>query len=141
MTIPPSPPGTPPPTAAALTAKFDNFLELKRTKGVHFNARLASSMALRNPALMDKLLGFAGIDSLAGQYETTLTGEECGWDARTLPEWAGRDALRKSQERMSKERERGRGEPLEFVVPASSAGDAAAGAAGNGGKKKTRFDN
>ncbi|CAI0654853.1 unnamed protein product, partial [Colletotrichum noveboracense] len=71
--IPPSPPGSPPP---ALTAKFTQFIELKK-KGVHFNAKLAQSSALRNPSLTDKLMDFVDIDGRGG-YATTLAHDI--WD-------------------------------------------------------------
>jgi len=50
--IPPSPPGTPPPKT---TKQFRHFLEIKKTKGIHFNKKFANSDVLRNPALMHKL--------------------------------------------------------------------------------------
>lgn len=127
MDIPPSPPGSPSSSAAqaALTAKFDKFLELKRKKGTHFNARIADSHALKNPPLMDKLLGFVGVGvsfedgSTEGtqQYATTLPTEL--WDPAAFPEWAYRGQLRKTQEKLQKERGRERGDAVHFV-PASS---------------------
>ncbi|KAJ4405164.1 hypothetical protein N0V82_010370 [Gnomoniopsis sp. IMI 355080] len=127
MDIPPSPPSSPSQSTAqaALTAKFEKFLELKRKKGTHFNARIADSHALKNPPLMDKLLSFVGVGvgfeagSIDGteQYVTTLPTEL--WDPAAFPEWAYRGSLRKSQERLQKERVRDRGEAVQFV-PASS---------------------
>lgn len=127
MDIPPSPPSSPSQSTAqaALTVKFDKFLELKRKKGTHFNARIADSHALKNPPLMDKLLGFVGVGAsfeegtLEGteQYATTLPTEL--WDPAAFPEWAYRGPLRKSQERTQKERGRERGEAVQFV-PATS---------------------
>lgn len=127
MDIPPSPPSSPSQitSQAALTAKFDKFLELKRKKGIHFNARIADSHALKNPPLMDKLLVFVGVGvefddgSIDGveQYATTLPSEL--WDPAAFPEWAYRGPLRKSQERVQKERGREKGETVHFV-PASS---------------------
>lgn len=132
MDVPPSPPGTPPASAAALTEKFDHFLLLKRTQGVHFNARLASSAAMRDPSVMDKMVEFSGMgDQLVDQYVTTLPDEL--WDVRALPDWARKGRLRETQERVGKERERGRGEPLSFV-------GAGAQHANGGVRKKTRFD-
>jgi hypothetical protein len=61
--VPPSPPGSPPPGLAALNKKFDAFLALKRRQGTHFNARLQASTAARNPAMMDKLLRFVGMET------------------------------------------------------------------------------
>ena len=145
MDIPPSPPPSesyPPPGLEVLNAKFDNFLKLKREKGIHFNERIASSSALRNPALIDKLLGFAGIETeftdgggaAAEQYSTTL---EAGlWDPIAFPAWAYCGPLRKAQERVNKERDRGRGEPVEFV---SSSG-ASAGSVPVRGQRRTMFD-
>lgn len=127
MDIPPSPPGSPSSSVAqaALTAKFDKFLELKRKKSTHFNARIADSHALKNPPLMDKLLGFVGVGisfengPVQGteQYATTLPTEL--WDPAAFPEWAYRGQLRKAQEQMQKERGREKGEAVHFV-PASS---------------------
>jgi len=159
MDIPPSPPGSPPPSLDALNDKFDTFLRLKRTKGVHFNERLAASSAGRNPALMDKLLGFVGIETefdLEGgggdvaaateQYATTL-GTDI-WNPAAFPEWAYKGPLRNAQERGHKERERGRGEPVEFVS-ASTLGAGSGSAPGSrpdtpgttgAVKRKSRFD-
>lgn len=159
MDIPPSPPGSPPPGLDALTAKFDTFLRLKRTRGVHFNERLAQSAGMANPAVADKLLGFVGVGTEFGgggdaeggdgggagagaggegagggrgveQYATVLSAEV--WDPACFPAWAYRGPLRKAQERGTKERERGRGEAVEFVA-ASAAGGAAAAALGGSG--------
>lgn len=121
LDIPPSPPPSPSHSTdqAALTAKFDKFLELKRNKGTHFNAKIADSHALKNPPLMDKLLGFAGVpasfDGADGteQYATTLDKEL--WDPASFPEWAYRGPLRKAQERLQKEKGRERGEAVHFV--------------------------
>ncbi|KAI3390497.1 hypothetical protein diail_9501 [Diaporthe ilicicola] len=127
LDIPPSPPpGSPSADArhAALTAKFDKFLELKRTKGVHFNARIADSHAFRNPEQTDKLLSFIGIDTKfdrdagagAGQYATTLPAEL--WDPAGFPAWAYRGPLRRAQEKVSKERARVQGDAVQFVPAA-----------------------
>jgi hypothetical protein len=172
MDIPASPPGTPPPGLEALTAKFDTFLQLKRTKGVHFNERLAASAGMRNPALMDKLLGFVGVgtefeevdgsdrgngaegaDDVARgrrkrgleQYATVLSAEV--WDPMGFPAWAYKGPLRKAQERGARERERGRGEPVEFVAAGGVAGGTGSAVRSRpgtpgiaGGKGKGRFD-
>ncbi|KAH8893824.1 hypothetical protein GQ53DRAFT_99754 [Thozetella sp. PMI_491] len=133
LDIPQSPPGTPPPTLDALNRKFDNFLELKRTKGVHFNERLAQSAALRNPGLMDKLMGFVGIETrfdeadATDQYANALPRDL--WDPSALPPWAYKGPLRKAQE---KAHERPRGERVEFVAAADTAPVT--------GKRKSRFD-
>lgn len=137
LDLPPSPPGSPPP---ALTKKVENFLELK-DKGVHFNAKLQSSAALRNPALLDKLLAFAELDEPgpAGgpQYATTLPKEL--WDLTLLPEWAHRQELRLAQERLRKEREAERSATgkMEFV-PASGGGSSVSAKSGPGGLSKRR---
>lgn len=167
MDIPPSPPpasGSPDPGLDALNSKFDSFLRLKRTKGVHFNARLAASSALRNPGLMDKLLVFSGLetdfsagdeDSAAaaaaatGQYATTLVRDL--WDPAAFPEWAYRGPLRRAQDRANRERERARGEAVAFVAASASAAAAegtvgpavvavSAGEAPVRGKRRTMFD-
>lgn len=182
MDIPPSPPGTPPRGLEALTAKFDTFLRLKRTKGVHFNDRLAAAGGMKNPGVTDKLMGFVGLpaeftslegeepdrpgqgegegeEGLGGgveQYRTVLSADV--WDPACFPAWAYRGPLRKAQERANRERERGRGEPVEFVSSgmttvvgggaASAArsrsgtpGVAAASGTGTGtGKRKGRWD-
>lgn len=141
--IPPSPPGSPP---QALTAKFDNFLSLKSNPSnpIHFNARLASSSAVKNPGLMDKLLGFVGVEGKE-QYRTTL-GPECGWDPEGFPAWAFKGGLRRAADRAAKERERKVGERVEFVGATKSEDGTVAGGAGLGapmpvtGKRKTRFE-
>ncbi|KAK0730852.1 HCNGP-like protein-domain-containing protein [Lasiosphaeris hirsuta] len=162
MDIPPSPPPTsdsPDPGLDALNSKFDSFLRLKRTKGVHFNARLAASSALRNPGLMDKLLGFSGLETdfwaadkdgaATGQYATTL-GRDV-WDPAAFPDWAYRGPLRRAQDQANRDRERAKGEAVAFVPASASAvgeegtvGTAAvavsAGEAPVRGKRRTMFD-
>ncbi|KAL7815347.1 HCNGP-like domain-containing protein [Trichoderma aethiopicum] len=119
LDIPPSPPGSPPLEA---NKKVEQFLQLKK-KGVHFNSKLEQSAALKNPSLMDKLLDFVGIDD-AGQYETTLPKEL--WDPRGFPEWAFRDKLSKSREKIAKEKESERASggrtAVEFAPSNSSSG-------------------
>ncbi|OHF01332.1 HCNGP-like protein [Colletotrichum orchidophilum] len=124
--IPPSPPGSPPP---ALSAKFTQFLDLKK-KGVHFNAKLAQSAALRNPSLTDKLMSFVDLEGRAG-YATTLP-PDLGWDPTSedlLPAWAGRAALRQSQDKVRNAGLRKGGGPVEFVPAAAGVGADAAGLA------------
>ncbi|KAK1730780.1 hypothetical protein CaCOL14_002871 [Colletotrichum acutatum] len=135
--IPPSPPGSPPP---ALSAKFTQFLDLKK-KGVHFNAKLAQSAALRNPSLTDKLMSFVDLDGRAG-YATTLP-PALGWDPTSedlLPDWAGRTALRQSQDKVRGAGARKGGGPVEFVPAVESASPAAGieqgGLVSRGGKRK-----
>ncbi|KAI1640372.1 HCNGP-like protein-domain-containing protein [Biscogniauxia mediterranea] len=163
MEIPGSPRGVSPP--AATSRKLEHFLELKR-RGVHFNARLADSPAMRNPALADKMLAFAGLPD-RDHYRTTLPPDL--WDpAAAFPRHAFREQLRKSQAEIAQARARAKGTPVEFVPPAAAAAPAAAGGAsatGSGaggqgggpgagvggggggggaqpsaGKRKTRFD-
>ncbi|KUI66691.1 hypothetical protein VM1G_01356 [Cytospora mali] len=121
LDIPPSPPpGSPSSDAAqaALTAKFDNFLELKRKKGVHFNARIADSHAFKNPAQTDKLLAFVGLDAEGTEQYGTVLPKEL-WDPTVFPDWAYRKELRKTQERVQKDRGRREGEAVQFVSASS----------------------
>ncbi|KAK0660845.1 HCNGP-like protein-domain-containing protein [Cercophora samala] len=166
--IPPSPPLSPTllPKINNLTAKFDNFLKLKREKNIHFNERIAQSHGLRNPAVMEQLLTFAGIgtsfevDGDGGkgteQYATTLSKEV--WDPLTgFPGWAYKDALWKSQIKTKKDRERAKGERVEFVSAGATVSDNGVlpdlrtalpgqqrvgrgeGEEGGGGKRKRRY--
>lgn len=98
LDIPPSPPGSPPPGA---NKKVEQFLELKK-KGIHFNTKLDQSTALKNPSLMDKLMGFVEIEG-RDQYATTLSADL--WDPTAFPDTAFREALKRSREKISKERE------------------------------------
>lgn len=134
LDIPPSPPGSPPPGASK---KFEQFLELKK-KGVHFNAKLENSTSLRNPGLMDKLMGFVDIDERS-QYETTLPTDL--WDPKGFPDSVFRDQLRKSQEKIEKEREAekagGGRTAVEFVPSTTPAGGStSSGGINRGGKRK-----
>ncbi|EFW99484.1 hypothetical protein CMQ_7852 [Grosmannia clavigera kw1407] len=150
--IPGSPPGTPPPGLETLSSKFDTFLALKRDKATHFNARLAQSGAMKNPAVMDKLMAFVGLDGTGpAQYGTVLPAEVWNPDAEdrtapVFPDWAYRHPLRKVQEELGRQRARAAGERVEFVVAtASRTGSSAAGTttASIGpitGKRKSRFD-
>jgi hypothetical protein len=117
--IPPSPPGSP---IASTNAKFKHFLDLKK-QGIHFNEKLSRSSALKNPSLMQKLMDFADIDE-AGQYATTLSKEL--WDPEAFPEYAYKEELAKSQQKILKRREeqklRGQREAVNFV-PASASGE------------------
>ncbi|GME51801.1 Hcngp-like protein [Neofusicoccum parvum] len=121
--IPPSPPGSPPP---ATTAKFANFLEIK-AKGIHFNQRLEGSSMLRNPSLLHKLRGFAGISD-EDQYATTLPADVAV--PTTFPPWAYAEQLGKSQQEIAKKREeeqrKTQRDALEFV-PASTSGSSGLG--------------
>ncbi|KAF2141792.1 uncharacterized protein K452DRAFT_250636 [Aplosporella prunicola CBS 121167] len=110
--IPPSPPGSPPRDASK---KFSHFLKLKE-QGQHFNKRLEDSSALRNPSLLKKLLGFAGISDEA-QYASTLP-DEVAVPTRFLPE-AYADQLAKTQQEITRKREeeqrKTQREAVEFV--------------------------
>jgi hypothetical protein len=119
LEIPDSPSGSP---SASINAKFAHFLELKN-QGVHFNEKLAKSSALKNPSMMQKLLDFSDIDD-AAQYSSTLSKEL--WDPEVFPEWAYKEELATSQQRLLKKKEeekaRGRRESVDFV-PATASGD------------------
>jgi hypothetical protein len=116
--IPPSPPGSPPPTS---TKKFARFLELKK-QGIHFNAKLETSSALKNPNLLPKLREFAGIDekdSLATALSDDLAVPT------SFPAWAYADQLNKTQQVIKKKREEKQAqkqrEAIDFV-PATVSG-------------------
>lgn len=109
MDIPPSPPGSPTETT---NKKFEQFIQLKK-KGVHFNAKLETSVALKNPSLMDKLMAFVDIDEQS-QYDTTLPADL--WNPKGFPDWAYRDSLRKSQDRIARERESEKGSGTRTAV-------------------------
>lgn len=112
LDIPPSPPGSP---APGTDQKFAHFLDLKK-QGVHFNAKLASSSALKNPSLLPKLMGFAGVNA-EKQYATTLPVDL--WDPAGFPEWAYREELAKNQQAVLKRKEEQRTkasrETIEFI--------------------------
>lgn len=116
--IPLSPPGSP---KESTNAKFKHFLELKK-QGVHFNAKLSKSSAVKNPSLMHKLMDFADIEE-AGQYSTTLPKEL--WDPSVFPQSAYKEELAKSQQRILKRREegktRGQRENIDFIPATSTA--------------------
>jgi hypothetical protein len=116
FSIPPSPPGSPPPTS---TKKFANFLKLKK-QGIHFNERLASTPALKNPTLFQKLREHAGI-SEEEQYATTLSDDLAV--PTSFPPWAYTDELNKSQIKIREKKEKMRkkeGGRVEFVSAAGS---------------------
>ena len=134
-------------SAAALNKKFATFLELKQKKDTHFNARLAQSDAMKNPALMDKLMAFVGLpgastdedakapvdpEKAAAPYGTTLPAEI--WNPAAFPAEAYRRSLRRLQEEAARQRARVPGEPVSFVSATSAESTSAAG------KRKSRFD-
>ena len=117
LDIPPSPPGSP---ATGANQKFAHFLQLKQ-QGVHFNAKLASSSALKNPSLLPKLMEFAGVEDQQ-QYATTLPADL--WNPEGLPDFAYKEELAKSQKEISKRKEEEKAnatrEGIEFVSAANS---------------------
>lgn len=119
LDIPPSPPGSPPPT---MNKKVAQFLELKK-RDTHFNGKLARSSAMKNPSLLGKLITFAGLD-FSDQYTTTLPTEL--WDPQGFPSWAYKDELAKAQQEAQKKRDEervrvGRG-AADFVAASGSEG-------------------
>ncbi|KAH8163519.1 hypothetical protein CIB48_g4716 [Xylaria polymorpha] len=135
MDIPPSPPGSPP-----SSRKLENFLELKK-KGVHFNARLAGTTSMKNPALADKLMAFAELDH-RDQYRTTLPAD-LHWDPEVFPRHAYKEQLRQSQTDIAQARTRAAGDPVKFVAAEGASSvveDGRTAQAPSTGKRKTRFD-
>ncbi|VUC36016.1 unnamed protein product [Clonostachys rosea] len=134
MDIPPSPPGSPTETT---NKKFEQFIQLKK-KGVHFNAKLETSIALKNPSLVDKLMAFVDIDEQS-QYETTLPTDL--WNPKGFPDWAYRDSLKKSQDKIARERESEKGSgtrtAIDFVPALGSGpGNSSAGLVSRGEKRE-----
>ncbi|KJZ73532.1 hypothetical protein HIM_07088 [Hirsutella minnesotensis 3608] len=125
LDIPRSPPGSPPERARK---SFEQFLALKK-KGTHFNAKLEQSTALRNPSVTDKLMDFVGLDNQQ-QYETTLPRDL--WNPAAFPETAFVDKLRKSRDKIAKEREADKASARGFIdfAPSTMTGDASAPASG-----------
>lgn len=117
LDLPPSPPGSPSPV---IEQKFDHFAKLK-AQGVHFNEKLAASSALKNPALLHRLMSSAGLDK-SEQYATVLSKDL--WDPSALPQWAFKDELAKSQQQIAKQHEAEKSqtqrENMDFVPSASS---------------------
>ena len=113
--------------------KFAHFLELKK-QGVHFNDKLARSSALKNPGLLQKLMGFAGLEE-SDQYASTLPKEI--WDPAGFPAWAYREELGKSQQEMQKkmeeEKARVQRDVIDFVSATSSAQSTSGGIPASGG--------
>lgn len=129
--IPPSPPGSPPPGSSE---KFARFLELKK-KGVHFNEKLESSSALRNPSLLQKLREFADIGE-EEQYASSLPDDVAV--PTKFPEWAYADQLNRLQQETTTKREKERaGKPLEFVPATGSGGSSRSGTPGTSGSKSS----
>ena len=132
LSLPPSPPGSPPP---ALTARVDSFLKLK-AQGTHYNVKLESMPAMRNPSLSDKLLGFAGLTA-SDAYATSLSADV--YDPKAFPAWAFRAGLREWEERQRKKREGGRVEFVKATAGNAEEGEGAMlGIGGPGGLSKKR---
>ncbi|KAL4808573.1 HCNGP-like protein-domain-containing protein [Aspergillus unguis] len=116
LDIPPSPPGSPNPSA---NAKFAHFLNLKK-QDVHFNDKLASSVSLKNPSLLKKMMEHAGIDEQA-QYSNSLPSDL--WDTSTLPSWGYKEELLKVQRELNAKAEerksKGPRDTIEFVSDSS----------------------
>ena len=100
LDIPQSPLGSP---TLGADQKFFHFLNLKN-QGIHFNNKLGSSSALKNPSLFPKLMDFAGVGN-EWQYTTTLSIEL--WDPAGLPTWGYKEELAEAQYRVSKRKEEG----------------------------------
>ncbi|KOS16816.1 Meiotically up-regulated protein [Escovopsis weberi] len=117
------------------------FLALKR-KGTHFNNKLLASASLRNPSLMDKLLAYVDVGD-ADQYQTTLPADL--WDANAFPEWAYRDRLRRTREKMAKKKEAdkagGNRTTVDFVPAVNASGADGAGGAGGLSRSEDRANN
>ena len=62
--IPPSPPGSPDPI---LAQKLENFRQLQ-DQGVYFNDRLSGNRGFRNPKLLERLRGYAGVEDEYGSH-------------------------------------------------------------------------
>jgi len=136
LEIPSSPPASPTPDA---DQKFAHFLELKK-QGIHFNAKLASSSALKNPSLLPKLMQFAAVED-EKQYATTLP--TVLWDPLGFPEWAYKEELASAQKEVSKKKEEERAETqresIDFVSAGTSAQTSRGGTPGiPGGMKGMR---
>ena len=113
LDIPQSPLGSP---TSGADQKLAHFLELKK-QGHHFNTKLASSSALKNPSLLPKLMNFAGVGS-ERRYTTTLPTEL--WDPMGLPTWAYKEELAEAQLGLSRKKEEERfklqRESIDFVA-------------------------
>lgn len=143
FSIPSSPSPPPQNSEAALalsttTKKFDRFLELKK-QGVHFNARLEGSSALRNPGLLPKLMEFAGIGEEEG-YASTL--DEGGVPTRWPEEWYVEGLVKENEWRERKAK--GARTEVGFVKARSAASSASGtpkGAGGGGSEhRKSKFE-
>jgi hypothetical protein len=106
--IPPSPPGSP---MESTNAKFKHFLELKK-QGIHFNDKLSKSSAMKNPALMQKLLDFSDINEANTQQPSHTS---CGIRPHIRTMLIRRN-LPKASRRFSKRKKTRRAEVNERVL-------------------------
>ncbi|KAF2876475.1 HCNGP-like protein-domain-containing protein [Massariosphaeria phaeospora] len=122
--IPASPPGSPP---HQTTQKFAKFLDLKKN-GQHFHQRLESSLGLRDPGHLSRLMDFAGVNE-DEQYCSSLPQDLAV--PTIFPSWAYVEELHTSQKKIVKAREgqssKTQREAIEFVSakPGASGGTAA----------------
>ncbi len=117
LNIPPSPPNSPYP---GLDQKISHFLSLKH-RGIHFNTKLASNSALKNPSLLAKLIESAGFDEEGAQdqYASTLPREL--WDPYGFPVDVYTKDLTKTQQDVEKRKSGERkGAQREFVTAKAS---------------------
>ncbi|KAI9105437.1 HCNGP-like protein-domain-containing protein, partial [Phlyctochytrium arcticum] len=89
--------GIPPESAGAADEatqeKIARWLQLKES-GMHFNARLEKTHAFRNPAIMNKLISYLGLDEIGSNYPSHI------YDPHGFPAEAFSDAIvRKQQQR------------------------------------------
>ncbi len=91
-------------------------------RGVHFNEKLASSSALKNPSLLQQLMSFVALED-QDQYDSTISKD--WWDVTVFPSWAYKEELAKAQQDMQRRREeentRKQREALDFVSSSVSA--------------------
>ncbi|KAF2200133.1 hypothetical protein GQ43DRAFT_441861 [Delitschia confertaspora ATCC 74209] len=116
--IPPSPPGSPVPGS---TAKFTQFLDLKK-KGMHFNGKLQENFMFQNPGYLQNSLKKLGLTQ-EDEYISTLPPSTAV--PRTFPDYAYVDRLADSQNRIQKEREsalKAQRTAVEFVSATAGSG-------------------
>ena len=102
-----------------MEAKVSHFRDLKR-QSVHFNAKLASAATLKNPGLLPKLMGSAGLTNTKTQYATSLDLEH--WDPQGFPSEVFADEIDRMQKDLLKKKQAERiGSEREFVQAASAA--------------------
>lgn len=95
-----------------MDTKVASFRDLKN-RGVHFNVKLASSSALKNPSLLPKLMVAAGLHE-DEQYASSLSADL--WNAAGFPEYAYKEELDKAQKELnSKNEAQSVGKQREFI--------------------------